>query len=182
MQNANAITLFSTTVGKKAALALSGLVLFGFVLGHMLGNFLVFGGPEVFNGYAQTLKGNALLFWGTRLVLLVSVVAHIYLSFDLYKRSLAARRVGYRLKQNVATSYAASVMKFSGPFLLFYILFHLAHFTAPGMGLGEAAHRHTDVYTNFVSSFSEWWVVLFYVIANVFLVLRPRRSGTGVMW
>ncbi|HEY8946939.1 MAG TPA: succinate dehydrogenase cytochrome b subunit [Polyangiaceae bacterium] len=163
------IALFNTTVGKKAALALSGLVLFGFVLGHLLGNLLVFAGPEAFNGYAESIKGNALLLWGTRVLLLISVVAHVALSIDLYTRSLGARRVAYRVKHNIATSYAASAMKYSGPALLLYILFHLAHFTAPGLSLGPAQHSATDVYGNFVSSFSVPWVVGVYVLANLFL-------------
>ena len=74
MQNQKALTLFDTTVGKKAALAVSGVILFGFVIGHMLGNLQVLLGPEVFNGYAEGIKHNALLLWGTRAVLLVALI------------------------------------------------------------------------------------------------------------
>lgn len=166
------ITTFSTTVGKKAALAVSGLVLFGFTVGHMLGNLQIYLGPEKFNAYAAGIKGVPALLWGTRTVLLISVTVHIALAFDLYSRSSAARSIGYRLKQNPATTYAALTMKYSGPILLLYIIFHLAHFTAPGLSLGAAPFSHTDAYTNFVSSFKVPWVTGVYVLANVFLGLH----------
>jgi len=163
------ITTFSTTVGKKAALAVSGLVLFGFTVGHMLGNLQVFLGPEKFNAYAAGIKGTPALLWGVRTVLLVSVVVHIALALDLYSRSSAARAVGYRMKRNDVTSYAALTMKYSGPLLLLYIVFHLAHLTAPGLSLGAVPFSHTDAYSNFVSSFKVPWVTGVYVLANVFL-------------
>jgi succinate dehydrogenase / fumarate reductase, cytochrome b subunit len=163
------ITTFSTTIGKKAALAVSGMVLFGFTVGHMLGNLQIFLGPEAFNGYAEAIKSKPPLLWGVRTLLLVSVLVHIAIAFDLYSRSSAARGVGYRLKRNVVTSYSAATMKYSGPILLLYIVFHLAHFTAPGLTLGAVPFSHTDAYTNFVSSFKVPWVAGVYVLANVFL-------------
>lgn len=163
------ITTFSTTIGKKAALAVSGLVLFGFTVGHMLGNLQVFLGPEQFNGYAAGLKALPALLWGTRTVLLVSVVVHIVIAVDLYSRSSAARSVGYRMKRNVVTSYSAATMKYSGPILLLFIVFHLAHLTAPGLSLGAAPFSHTDAYSNFVSSFKVPWVAGVYMLANVLL-------------
>jgi succinate dehydrogenase / fumarate reductase cytochrome b subunit len=166
------ITTFSTTIGKKAALAVSGLVLFGFTVGHMLGNLQVFLGPEAFNGYAEAIKGKPPLLWGVRTLLIVSALVHILVAYDLYSRSAAARAVGYRIKRNAVTSYAAATMKYSGPLLLLYIIFHIAHFTAPGLSLGAVPFSHTDPYTNFVSSFKVPWVVGVYVLANVFLGLH----------
>jgi succinate dehydrogenase / fumarate reductase cytochrome b subunit len=166
------ITTFSTTIGKKAALAVTGMVLFGFTVGHMLGNLQVFLGPEVFNGYAESIKSKPPLLWGIRTLLLTSVLGHVALAYDLYSRSSAARVVGYRMKRNAVTSYAAATMKYSGPILLLYIVFHLAHFTAPGLSLGAAPFSHTDAYTNFVSSFKVPWVAGVYVLANLFLGLH----------
>jgi succinate dehydrogenase / fumarate reductase cytochrome b subunit len=163
------ITTFSTTIGKKAALAVSGLVLFGFTVGHMLGNLQVFLGPEAFNGYAAGIKAMPALLWGTRSVLLLSVLVHVGVAFDLYSRSSAARGVGYRMKRNAVTSYSAITMKYSGPILLLYIVFHLAHFTSPGLTLGAVPFSHTDAYTNFVSSFKVPWVAGVYILANVLL-------------
>lgn len=166
------ITTFSTTIAKKAALAVSGMVLFGFTVGHMLGNLQIFLGPEVFNAYAASIKGTPALLWGVRTLLLVSVLVHVGIAFSLYSRSSAARNVGYRVKHNVVTSYAATTMKYSGPILLLYIVFHLAHFTAPGLSLGAAPFSHTDAYSNLVSSFQVPWVVAVYVLANLFLGLH----------
>jgi succinate dehydrogenase / fumarate reductase cytochrome b subunit len=166
------ITTFNTTVGKKAALAVSGLVLFGFVIGHMLGNLQVFLGPKVYNGYAASLKAMPALLWGVRFTLLTSVLVHIWTALDLYARSIGARSVGYRVKRNVVTSYAAATMKYSGPILLLYIVFHIAHFTAPGLQLGATPFSHTDAYANFVSGFKVPWVAGVYVLANLFLGLH----------
>jgi succinate dehydrogenase / fumarate reductase cytochrome b subunit len=166
------ITTFSTTIGKKAALAVSGMVLFGFTVGHMLGNLQVFLGPEAFNGYAESIKSKPPLLWGVRSLLLISVLVHIAVAFDLYSRSSSARAVGYRMKRNVVTSYAAATMKYSGPILLLYIVFHLAHFTAPGLTLGAVPFSHDDAYANFVSSFKVPWVAGVYVLCNLFLGLH----------
>jgi succinate dehydrogenase / fumarate reductase, cytochrome b subunit len=163
------LTFGDTTVGKKALLAVSGAILFGFVIVHMLGNLQVFLGPEAFNGYAATVKGNALVLWGARSVLLLALVTHVAMVVQLYQRSLAARPVAYKVKKNIATSYAAATMKYSGPALLLYILFHLAHFTFPGLSLGGHEFSHVDAYGNFVAGFRIWWVTLLYVTANTLL-------------
>jgi len=172
MATQKALTLFDTSVGKKAALAVSGIILFGFVIGHMLGNLQVLLGPEVFNGYAAAIKHNAVLLWGTRALLLVALLVHTVIVLDLYGKSIAARPVGYRVKKNIATSYAAMMMKYTGPILLAYIIFHLAHFTFPGTALGDYQHVPDDVYANFVHAFSIPWVVALYVVANLMLAMH----------
>src|SRR3954462_2631274 len=110
MATQKALTLFDTSVGKKAALAVSGVVLFGFVIGHMLGNLQVVLGPEVFNAYAAGIKHNAILLWGTRAVLLVALIVHTVIVLELYGKSIAARPVAYKVKKNIATSYSAMMM------------------------------------------------------------------------
>lgn len=175
------LTLVDTTVGKKALLAVSGVVLFGFVIGHMLGNLQVFLGPEVFNHYAESIKSNALLLWGTRTLLLVAVVTHIALVIQLYRRSLTARPIGYRVKKSIATTYAGATMKYSGPALLLYILFHLAHFTMPGMALGNYEHSPVDVYSNFINAFQLPWVTLLYVTANLLLGMHLYHGAFSLL-
>lgn len=173
--------LTDTTVGKKAALAVSGIVLFGFVIGHMLGNLQVFLGPEVFNGYAHSIKSNLPLLWGVRVVLFIAMVVHVALVLELYRKTLAARPVAYRVKKNIATSYAASAMKYSGPALLLYLLFHLAHFTVPGLSLGPHEFSPTDAYSNFVSGFSVPWVTAIYVVANLLLGLHLYHGAFSML-
>jgi succinate dehydrogenase / fumarate reductase, cytochrome b subunit len=173
--------LTDTTVGKKALLGVSGAILFGFVLQHMLGNLQVFLGPEVFNHYAETIKGNLPLVWGGRTVLLVALVAHVVLVIQLYTRSLAARPVGYRVKKNIATTYAAATMKYSGPALLLYILFHLAHFTFPGLSLGGHEFSPVDPYGNFVAGFQIPWVTLLYIAANLLLGMHLFHGAFSLL-
>ena len=169
MATQKALTLLDTTVGKKAALAVSGVILFGFVIGHMLGNLQVLLGPEVYNAYGAGIKDKPVLLWGVRTVLLISVLVHTTIVLELYGKSVAARPVGYKVKRNIATSYAAMMMKYTGPALLVYIIFHLAHFTFPGVSLGDYDHVPGDVYANFLNAFHIPWVVAVYVIGNICL-------------
>jgi succinate dehydrogenase / fumarate reductase cytochrome b subunit len=165
-----ALTLYDTTIGKKAILAVTGLVLYGFVIVHMLGNLQVFLGPEKLNAYAAALKGTPALLWGVRGLLSVSLAAHVFTSMSLVFQSAAARPVGYRAKHNVATNYSAMTMKYGGPLLALYIVFHLAHFTFPGLAMsGGYHHSHDDVYANVVHGFQIPWVTGIYVFAQFFL-------------
>ena len=178
MQNQKTLTLFDTTVGKKAALAVSGVILFGFVIGHMLGNLL---GPEVYNAYGEGIKHNKILLWGTRTVLLVALLVHTVIVLELYGKSIAARPVAYKVKKNVATTYAGLMMKYTGPILLAYIVFHLAHFTFPGTALGDYQHVPEDVYSNFVHAFSIPWVVVLYVFANLMLSMHLYHGAFSML-
>lgn len=176
-----AVSLFDTTIGRKAALAVSGLVLFGFVLQHMVGNLQVFLGPEAFNGYAATLKSMPALVWSARSVLILSLFVHVWMMVLLYRRSSSARGKAYRKTRLRKTSYASATMQFTGPMLLLYLVFHIAHFTAPGLTLGEAPFDPADVYTNFVSSFSVPWVTIVYCVANLLLGLHLYHGAWSML-
>src|SRR5436190_3737921 len=86
---------YDSTIGKKAVMAVTGLVLFGFLIAHMAGNLQVFLGREVMNHYAETLHGNMELLWGARIILLLSVVLHTWAAIQLSAVKSAARPVGY---------------------------------------------------------------------------------------
>jgi succinate dehydrogenase / fumarate reductase, cytochrome b subunit len=116
-----------------------------------------------------------------RSLLLLALITHVALVVQLYKRSLAARPVGYRVKKNIATTYAAATMKYSGPALLLYILFHLAHFTFPGLSLGDHQFSPLDVYGNFVAGFQLPWVTLLYVTANLLLGMHLFHGGYSLL-
>ncbi len=167
-----ALHLFDTTIGKKAILAVTGLIMYGFVIGHMVGNLQVFLGPEKLNHYAAFLKSLGGILWIARLTLLAALAAHVVISLSLVVRSAGARSVGYRSKETLTTTYAAMTMRYGGPALLLFILFHLAHFTFPGVAMGAYEHSHTDVYSNVVHGFSIPWVTAIYVAANVLLGLH----------
>ena len=170
MPMAKAITLHDTTIGKKVVMAVTGLMLYGFVIAHMVGNLQVFMGPEQLNGYAKKLHDLGPLLWAMRGGLLVAFVLHVVMVLQLYARTTAARPIGYRQKKNLTTSYAALTIKFGGVALLLFVLYHLAHFTFPGVSM-TAGYQHspTDVYANVVAGFKVPWVTAIYVVAQVFL-------------
>jgi succinate dehydrogenase / fumarate reductase cytochrome b subunit len=172
-----ALSLTRTTVGQKALVAITGAILFGFVIGHLAGNMLLFAGPETYNGYAAGLKANLPLLWGVRLVLLTSVVVHVVVTLQLARRNATARAVGYQKpRQDMVTNYAARTMVLTGPLVFLFILFHLAHYTAPGLSLGGTFDVE-NVYGNVVQSFRVWWVSAIYIFANAMLGLHLYHGG-----
>src|SRR5690606_16314309 len=121
--------------------------------------------------YSEFLHNTPLLLWGTRIVLLGAVGAHLWASFQLSNRNLGARGERYKKKQDVATSYAAKTMLFSGPILLFFILYHLAHLTF-GMTNGVYEFDPHHVYNNLVYGFQQWWISAIYIVGNLALGLH----------
>lgn len=181
MATQKALTLLDTTVGKKAALAVSGIILFGFVIGHMLGNLQVMLGADAYNSYAAGIKSKPLLLWGVRAVLLAALLVHTVIVLELYGKTIAARPVAYKVKKHIATSYAAMMMKYTGPVLLVYIIFHIAHFTYPGVSFGDYDPIAGDVYANFVNAFRVPWVVAVYVIANLMLGMHLYHGAFSML-
>jgi succinate dehydrogenase cytochrome b subunit len=171
-----ALTLTDTTIGRKMVMAASGVVLFGYTIGHMLGNLQVFLGPKAINEYAHFLHTTPTLLWGTRCLLLVSVLAHIMSATQLTVANRRARGpVGYRMRRDRVTSYAARTMVWGGVIILLYVVYHIAHLTlgvTAGLGyehLPLDASGLPDVYHNVVSSFKVPWCAAVYVVANVVL-------------
>ena len=127
-----------STIGRKFLMALTGVVLVLFVMGHMLGNLQIFLGPDVINAYAyklhNLLPSSAL--WAVRLVLLGTIAVHIWAAVTLTLDNRKARPQGYREDKVVQASYSSRTMRWSGIILLAFIIFHIAHFTVravPGM-------------------------------------------------
>lgn len=149
-------------------MAVTGLVLVGFLIVHFIGNSLVYAGPEAINAYSAMLHNSHGLVWVARAVLLGSVALHIGSALTLYVRNNAARPQRYHVKQDSATNYAARTMMVSGPILLGFIVYHLAHLTG-GVSMGEYDHSTTDVYSNVVNGFSVPWVAFVYIVSMVAL-------------
>ena len=172
---AKALTLTDTTIGKKMVMAVSGLVLFGFVIGHMLGNLQIFLGPKAFNEYSHFLRETPTLLWGTRLLLLVAVLAHLVSAAQLSFLNRGARPIRYRKKRSRVTSYAARTMLWGGVLVLLYIVYHIAHLTlgfTKGLGYEHMPldpNGIPDVYHNVVSSFRVPWCAGVYAAANIVL-------------
>lgn len=156
-----AAAFLSAASGKKAVMAISGFVLFGFLVGHLAGNLGVFLGQEHFNNYAETIKSIKPLLWGTRITLLAMIALHIWSAAALWNRNTAARRTAYVRKRSVVSTYASRTMYMSGPILAAFIVYHLFHFTI-GVADGRA-------YENLVAGFSVWYISAFYIVSMAML-------------
>ncbi|MEX0906755.1 MAG: succinate dehydrogenase cytochrome b subunit [Gemmatimonadota bacterium] len=165
-------SFWGTTVGKKIAMAVSGIILIGFVAGHMIGNLKVFQGPEAFNHYAEGLRsfgapffGHGQLLWLVRLVLLAAVGVHIAAAVQLVLRSRRARAVGYaRYDNGLAFSYASRTMAWGGVIILAFILYHLMHLT---FGSAHPDFVPGDAYHNLVLGFRSVPVSAAYILAMI---------------
>jgi succinate dehydrogenase / fumarate reductase, cytochrome b subunit len=166
---------WASTVGKKIVMAVTGIILFGFVIGHLLGNLQVFEGPAKLNAYGAFLHSIGEFLWPVRIILLIAVTLHIVATVQLALRKKRARPIEYSVKKAIASSYASRTMYWSGPIVLAFIIFHLLHLTAGYIHPG-AAYIEGDVYHNVVSGFQVWWVSLSYVVAVSLLGLHLRHG------
>jgi succinate dehydrogenase / fumarate reductase cytochrome b subunit len=168
-----ALRFFNTTIGKKAVMAISGIVLFGFVVAHLLGNLQVFLGPDVFNGYARTLRHLPILVWSVRILLLVMVTLHIWSSLQLAVTKSEARPTGYVKHLSTSSTYASRTMYMTGPIVAAFVVYHLMQFT---FGVGGTAFEQFDAFGNVINGFRVPVVSGFYVIAIGLLCLHLRHG------
>jgi succinate dehydrogenase / fumarate reductase, cytochrome b subunit len=174
-----AVVLWGTLVGKKVVMAVTGMVLVGFVIAHVLGNLKIFLGAEAIDSYAvflrttgEPLLPHGALLWAARVVLLACVALHVTAAVQLTRMNWAARPKGYETKKSLATTYAARTMRWSGVILALFIVYHLLHLTAGAVGFRPGEFVHLSVYHNVVAGFSVWYVALFYVVAVACLCLH----------
>jgi len=171
--------LWGTMVGKKVVMAVTGIVLVGFVIAHMLGNLKIFLGAQAIDTYAAFLRtmGEPLfpysvLLWVVRIVLLTCVALHVTAAVQLTRMSRAARPHGYDTKESIATTYAARTMRWSAVIVVLFIVYHLLHLTGGVVGWEPGQFRDLSVYHNVVAGFSVWYVSLFYIVAMACLCLH----------
>src|SRR3569833_393654 len=143
--------------------AVTGAILILFVIGHLVGNLQIFLGPRWINDYAQHLRDLGPLLWLVRIVLLVSVLLHIYFTISLAIDNRRARPQRYLEKENVKATFASRHMVVSGLIVLVFIIYHLAHFTVPVADRRFAALKqdplgHHDVYSMMVYGFQNPYV------------------------
>ena len=169
-----AARFWASTNGKKAVMAVTGVILFGFVLGHMVGNLQVYEGPDVFNNYAKVLRLFPIALWVVRLTLLASVVFHITATVQLALRKKKARPVAYSKKESIASTYASRTMYWSGPIILAFVIYHLLQFTFGVTGVPD--YQEGQAYQNVVSGFQQPVISIFYIIAMVLLCLHLRHG------
>jgi len=166
-----AATFLGSSIGKKVVMAATGLVLYGFVIGHMLGNLQIYLGPKAINDYAEFLQhllhGQGI--WLVRGGLLVAVGLHIWAAVTLTLANWSARPIGYRDWQARESSYASRTMVWSGPILAAFIVYHLLHFT---LGNVHPEFVKGEVFRNVVVGFQNPFASAFYVLAMCALGLH----------
>ncbi|MFO0876224.1 MAG: succinate dehydrogenase cytochrome b subunit [Gemmataceae bacterium] len=118
-----------SSLGKKYVVAITGLLLTLFIIGHMAGNLLIYAGPDALNSYAQALKAKPPLLWGARIGLLVVFTIHLGLALRLAFENRAARPERYVYEDTLKASWASRHMVLTGLVILAFLLYHLAHFT-----------------------------------------------------
>ena len=173
------LTLYRSTIGKKAIMAVTGLLLVVFVIGHMAGNLQAFLGASKLNAYAAFLKSSDEVLWAIRLGLLVALLLHVLMAWQLTRIAARARPVSYAERTPQVSTVASRSMRWGGVLLLVFIVFHLLHFTTgtlfPYASRPDAMYpvfSHTDVYGNVLSAFNNAWVVGVYLVAMLFLLLH----------
>ncbi len=160
---------FASSIGKKVVMAVTGAALFGFVIAHMLGNLQVYLGPAALNAYAEGLRHLGALLWIARGGLLVAALLHVWSAYSLTRMNRAARPEGYREKEHRESTYASRTMRWSGVFLLLFIVYHLLHMT---WGTVHPDFVPGDVYHNFVVGFRPTLVSVVYIVAMLALGLH----------
>ena len=200
-------SFIKSTIGRKILMALTGLVLVLFVMGHMLGNLQIFLGAEVINAYAYKLHHllPAAALWGIRLFLLACIAVHIWAAITLTLDNRKARPEGYDDEQVAQASYSSRTMRISGFILLAFIIFHIAHFTVrnvptmqyeepgvidptevPLVKHGEAVLKNGHTVMTFnvndmmISGFKVWWVSAFYIIATGLLCMHLTHGVSSM--
>jgi len=154
--------IWRSSIGLKIVMALTGVILSGFVLGHMAGNLQVFQGAEAIDAYAKFLRREPAILWMVRLVLLGSVGLHTWAYLVLTRQSQKARPAGYRAKSYKETSFASASMRLTGPILLAFIIYHILHMTT---GTVHSDFQEGAVYHNLIVAFSAWPVAIIYLAA-----------------
>jgi len=185
-QTLNAIvSIFTSSIGRKWIVAVSGVVLFAYVIGHLAGNLQFFIGPDSINRYGAFLHSTGELLWIVRLGLLLVLVLHVVFTIKLRLESRAARPARYAVEKRVRATLAARWMLLSGLTVLCFVIYHLLHFTAqvPAVNLTgvdfahleDSEHRH-DVFKMMVLGFSNKAASAFYVVGVGLLAVHLNHG------
>jgi succinate dehydrogenase / fumarate reductase, cytochrome b subunit len=171
------LSLYQSAVGKKWVMAITGIMLLGYVLVHMIGNLHVYEGPRQINEYGEALRDlgghlvpRTMALWLLRIGLTVAFVLHIHSAYGLTRMNQAANEKYQSQRDYVAVNFASRTMRWTGVIILLYLIFHLADLTW-GWWLGDEYVRG-DVYHNMVESLSSAPVAAIYIVANIALAIH----------
>lgn len=177
-------TFCRSSIGRKIIVAITGLILLLFVIGHLLGNLQIFLPPEWINSYAQHLRDLGPLLWVIRGILLITVLLHIFFTILLALENRSARPARYKGKQHVKATWASRHMAFSGLVVFAFIIFHLLHFTGHNFNArfpllkNDPLNRY-DVYSMMVYGFQNVWVSAFYIVSLFLLTLHLTHGSSS---
>ena len=170
----------SSSVGCKVVMAVTGLALVGFLVGHLAGNLLVFGGPDAINGYAKGLRNFTPLLWIMRIGILAAFAAHIFSGIRLTALNQKARPVPYKVKKNVRASFCSRYMGLSGLVVLGFVLYHLAHLTLKVTHPQFAELDQFDVYQMLLISFKNPLLAGLYTVSVVLLMIHLNHGVSSL--
>ncbi|WP_277957634.1 succinate dehydrogenase cytochrome b subunit [Anaeromyxobacter oryzisoli] len=173
--------LFSDSIGRKVVMAITGLLMVLFVIGHLLGNFSIF--AHGINAYAEKLHHLPALVWGNRVVMGLAVIVHVILAIQVTMENQAAKPTKYKVERYLKATFAGRTMIWTGLILGAFIVYHLLQFTirkTPGLVLEQDALNRFDVFTMVVSQFKVGLIALLYVVAmgGLFLHLKHGIQST----
>jgi len=162
----NRLAVFwQSSVGKKAVMAVTGLILVAYLITHVLANLLVFNGPERINRYAQLLHSSGAALWGARLILLAALILHIIAATQLAIRSRAARPEPYAGGRDPQVStFAARTIRWGGALILLFLIYHILHFTT---GTAHPDFVELNPHHNVSTGFRNPLVAAVYLLAMV---------------
>lgn len=174
----------------KFIVGITGLLLILFIIGHTLGNVLVYVGPDALNAYAQNLRAIPELLWTVRVGLVVVTIVHVWLSLKLAAMNSAANPTKYKVTNHKRASFSSKSMRLLGMTIFFFVLYHLAHYTlgiahpehynVPNEILPDGTSRH-DVYAMVVAGFQNPLVSVIYIIAVVTLGFHLSHGVQSMM-
>ncbi|HEX3811507.1 MAG TPA: succinate dehydrogenase cytochrome b subunit [Mycobacteriales bacterium] len=173
-------TGYRSSIGKKAVMAASGGVLVLFLIGHLIGNLKIFFGAATFNHYSAWLRNlgepalpHRVVLTLIEIALTVSVIAHIWSAILLAQQAHHARPIGYQHRARVQQSYSSRTMRWGGPIIALFVVYHLLDLT---FGVANPAGSAASPYTKVIAGFQHWWITVIYVLA-VLLVGVHLRHG-----
>jgi succinate dehydrogenase / fumarate reductase cytochrome b subunit len=176
-------TYVRSSIGAKHVMAVTGLVLFGFAVVHMIGHLQMFGGQDMYNRYAHFLQDLWEVKWPIRALLLVCLVAHAVTAISLVARNRAARPVGYARYRPVMSSAVGRAMAWTGMFLFAFLAFHILHFTLgqvqPGYFHAMDPKDRWDAYSMFIHGFQNLAIYLVYLVGIALLAMHLGHGATS---